>query len=151
MEQEKMNIQLKKDYFDKIMRIIRLSKNTKFVKKPMFNTTEMKMLEELSIAKMEGRRLISSNLAKALGVTRSAVSQMVTKLEKQGIVKRVAAENDKKIAYIELTESYMNDTSEQKNMIAFNICRTIDKMGEDNFEKFIALGEEFFTILNSLN
>ena len=45
------------------------------------NNTEMQMMREVVAAEETGGRIISSQLAKKLGVTRSAVSQMVHKLE----------------------------------------------------------------------
>lgn len=54
-----------------------------------FNNTEMQMMREIIAAKERGSRVISSGLAKLLGITRSAVSQMVKKLESKGVVRRV--------------------------------------------------------------
>ncbi|MBQ8427825.1 MAG: MarR family transcriptional regulator, partial [Clostridia bacterium] len=69
-----------------------------------FNGTELRLLKELMLARMENERLISTQIATKLGVTRSSVSQMVNKLEKQGVVYRQADEVDRKIAYIMMTE-----------------------------------------------
>ena len=70
-----------------------------------FNDTEMQMMKEIVRVNESGGRIISSKLAKSLCITRSAVSQMVTKLEARGVVRRVPDETDKKIAYIELSDS----------------------------------------------
>ena len=48
-----------------------------------FNNTEMQLIKEILRAKETGGRMISSRLAKVLGITRSAVSQMVSKLARQ--------------------------------------------------------------------
>ena len=58
-------------------------------KKTLFNNTEFRMLGEIICAKYAGKRVISTQLAQILGVTRSAISQMVSRLEEQGVVKRV--------------------------------------------------------------
>ena len=65
-----------------------------------FNNTEMLMMCEIVVAKQEGRRLISSRLAEMLNITRSAVSQIVNKLESRNVVRRVPDAKDRKIAYI---------------------------------------------------
>ncbi len=67
--------------------------------------TEFRLLQEVLSERETGRKIISSELARRLGVTRSAVSQIVTKLERKNIVKRTASPTDKKIAYIELSEN----------------------------------------------
>ena len=94
-----------KDY---LRRIFLLSKKVEEImqtdKSTPFNTTELRLMKELLIARLEGTRLISTQIAKRLGVTRSSVSQMVNKLEAQGIVRRQADEVDRKIAYILMTE-----------------------------------------------
>ena len=78
---------------------------TQTSKNSMFNSTELQLLKELLLAKMDNERLISTQIAKRLGVTRSSVSQMVAKLEKQGVIYRKADEIDRKIAYICMTET----------------------------------------------
>ncbi len=65
--------------------------------------TEYRLLKEVVSERRKGRDIISSELARRLGVTRSAVSQIVTKLEKSEIVVRTAAPDDRKIAYIRLS------------------------------------------------
>ena len=79
-----------------------------FDEKLALNNTEMQMVREIIAAKKSGRRLISSRLAKSLGITRSAVSQMVNKLESKDIVCRVPDTKDRKIAYIELSEKALD-------------------------------------------
>ena len=59
--------------------------------------TEFRMLREIIIEKELGKQIISSELSRRLGITRSAVSQLVTKLEERGVVKRVASPTDRKI------------------------------------------------------
>ena len=73
-------------------------------KKTSFNNIEMRLIGEILSSAYVGRRLISTQLATRLGVTRSAISQIVNKLEERGVVKRVSDSVDRKIAYIELTE-----------------------------------------------
>ena len=108
-----------------------------------FSNTELRLLAELLSAKYEGKRLISTRIAEVIGVTRSAVSQMVNKLEAEGIVKRVADAVDKKIAYIEITEEalslYNNELEELKNFTA----EVVEKFGEEKFQTLCSLFEEF--------
>ena len=54
-----------------------------------FCSGELLLLIELARAEEEGRGVIAGDLAKALGVTRSAVSQSLRKLERRGTVRRV--------------------------------------------------------------
>ena len=90
-----------------------------------------------------GKRIISTQLASRLGVTRSAVSQMVNKLEARGIVKRVPDEVDRKIAYIELSSAALTYYNEEKGVCCSLVGEVIDKLGVDKVDKLLALSDEF--------
>ena len=112
-------------------------------KKTNFNYTELRMLSEIISAKYEGKRLISTQLAKLLGVTRSAVSQIVNRLEGRGIVKRVADDVDRKIAYVEISSDISQMYGEDiRCMLAF-VGSLVAEFGEDNFNKMCQLFEKF--------
>ena len=113
-----------------------------------FNNTEMQMMREIVAAKEEGRRMISSRLAKILGVTRSAVSQMVNKLESRGVVCRVPDEKDRKIAYIELSECALEMYGKLKMRVGRIMDAVVAKLGGKKVEKFIKDANEFVDALN---
>lgn len=108
-----------------------------------FNNTEMQMMKEIVRVKEEGKRIISSDLAKELGVTRSAVSQIVNKLEKQDIVRRVPDDRDRKIAYIELSESARGVYEHMKNEVNRIMAHIIEKLGEGRVNDFIECADDF--------
>ena len=115
-----------------------------------FNSTELQLLRELAFAKMENRRLISTQIAKLLGVTRSSVSQMVNKLEIQGVVKRVPDEIDRKIAYIEMTEESEQLCGAELEKWTTGMTRITKAFGKEKMEKMIALLEEFVSIAEKM-
>lgn len=108
-----------------------------------FNNTEMQMMREIIAAKERGSRVISSGLAKLLGITRSAVSQMVKKLESKGVVRRVPDSRDKKIAYIELSEKARSIYEESRARVNGLLERIVEKLGEEKVEHFITGTNEF--------
>ena len=108
-----------------------------------FNNTEMQMMREIIAAKERGSRVISSGLAKLLGITRSAVSQMVKKLESKGVVRRVPDSRDKKIAYIELSENARSIYEESRARVNGLLERIVAKLGEEKVEHFITGTNEF--------
>ncbi len=107
------------------------------------NNTEMQMMREIVTAREEGMRLISSRLAKTLGVTRSAISQMVNKLERKNLVRRIPDAVDRKIAYIELSPSAMKMYEEMKDRVNCILGAVIEKMGEERIETFLSCADEF--------
>ena len=112
-----------------------------------FNDTEVRLLVEILAAKYDGKRLISTQLAKALGVTRSAVSQIVNRLEEEGVVKRVADDVDRKIAYIEIAEEIMALYEEDLKGYLEHVGVIIKKFGEEKFETLYSLVDEFLNLI----
>ena len=109
-----------------------------------FNSTEIRLMNEVIYAQAKGNRLISTKLADRLGITRSAVSQIVAKLEERGAVRRVPDAVDRKIAYVELTEEimakYKDVVDEYVNFVGMIIAR----MGVNKMDKFLSLAGEFY-------
>ena len=108
-----------------------------------FNNTEMQMMREIIAAKERGSRVISSGMAKLLGITRSAVSQMVKKLESKGVVRRVPDSRDKKIAYIELSDKARSIYEESRARVNGLLERIVAKLGAEKVEHFITGTNEF--------
>lgn len=114
-----------------------------------FNSTEIRLIGEILTAKAEGYRLISTQLADLLGITRSAVSQIVNRLEAKGIVKRVADDVDRKIAYIEVTEATEHAYEKDLNACKTFIGNVVEKFGKDNFETMCVLFDSFMDTLEA--
>lgn len=114
-----------------------------------FNNTEMLMMREIVVAQGEGRRLISSRLAEKLDITRSAVSQIVNKLEAKKIVRRVPDAKDRKIAYIELTDEAYGAYADIKRRINAVLENLIARFGEGRLAKFLTEAHEFIGAFNS--
>lgn len=119
-------------------------------KKTHFSDTEIRLIAEVIAARYQGKRLISTQLADLLGVTRSAVSQIVNRLEMQGFVQRVPDAVDKKIAYIEITEETKATYGKDLDICLAFIGKAVEKFGEANFEKMYALMCGFIDVLEEL-
>ena len=108
-----------------------------------FNNTEMQLIKEILRAKETGGRMISSRLAKVLGITRSAVSQMVSKLEAKNVVKRVPEDKDRKIAYIELSDTARAQYEDMKGRVNAILSSVIGELGDEKVETFVKSAHEF--------
>lgn len=108
-----------------------------------FNNTEMQLIKEILRAKETGGRMISSRLAKVLGITRSAVSQMVSKLEAKNVVQRVPDDKDRKIAYIELSDSARAQYENMKERVNAILSSVIGELGDEKVETFVKSAHEF--------
>ncbi len=116
-------------------------------KKTHFNETELRLLTEVLLAKQTGERLISTRIAEKLGITRSAVSQIVNRLEGEGVVRRVSDEVDKKIAYVEITEETLEKYQADIDVSRDFVGRVVAKFGKKRFEKMCADLQTFMDYL----
>ncbi len=128
------------DLFQRVERLAVTSRSTQF------NDTEMRLLGIILEEKRCGRRMISTKLATRLGVTRSAVSQIVNRLETEGVVKRVPDAIDRKIAYIEVTEETQASYAK-----IWKACRTfiggvVEEYGAERFENLCAELDVFLDV-----
>lgn len=131
-------------YLGKIQNMTRTMQNVVFVRgKKSFNNSEMRMLEEIVAADKKGERLISTELADKVGVTSSAISQMVNRLSAKGLVKRVPDDVDKKIAYIELDGKAKEMYLAQRKKMGEVVNKVINDFGVDKANQMIKLVEEF--------
>lgn len=105
--------------------------------------TEFRLIREILLEREKGKGIISSELARRLGITRSAISQVVTKLEGQGIVKRTPSPTDRKIAYIELSERSMGVFEDQCVNANKIIEQVVEELGEEKMQTLISAYDEF--------
>lgn len=137
------------EYLVKFFQVVRDMENMDFFAGvARLSRTEFRLLREVIMEEEKGRSIISSELARRLGITRSAISQIVTKLELKGIVKRIDSPTDRKIAYIRLSEntiSVFEDQCKEANAI---MARVVELLGDDKMKAFFAQYEELSTAIN---
>ena len=146
MQNERKN----EEYLAKIFTLIRSRDEIAFVDtKTHFNKTELRLISEVIAAKTEGKRFISTQLAKRLGVTRSAISQIVNRLEERGVVVRVSSNQDKKSAYIELSDAILDEYGEDIEKSKLFVGALVDEFGEENFHRLCELTESFVALVKA--
>ncbi len=134
-----------REYLQRIFGMIReMERVTAVPANERFNNTEIRLMNELIYAADMGERLISTQLADRLGITRSAVSQIVGKLEKEGAIRRVPDEVDRKIAYVELTDNILEENQDAIDDYLYFIGCIVSRMGVNKLEKFLKLADQFY-------
>ena len=118
-------------------------------KESKLNRTELRLVSEVIAAQYEGERVISTQLAKRLGITRSAVSQMVAKLEAEGVLRRLPSEHDKKIAYVEIAEDALEQYGDELDKALGLLGDIVNEFGEEKFTRMCGLFREFVTTVEN--
>lgn len=151
MQQDNVKPPKNEEYFRRIYELFKKTENLEAaIQSPSFNNSEMRLIGEILMERKVGGRLISTRLADRLGITRSAISQMVNKMEARGVVKRVPDDHDRKIAYIELTPSAEKQyKAERKRLYGF-VDRFVKEYGKKELEEFLRLSDKFFDVCSQL-
>ena len=145
-------VKTNEEYLSKIFAMCKKMESVAMVKgKTELNTTELRLVGEIIFANCEGKRLISTQLAKRLCITRSAVSQIVNNLESRGIVKRVADSVDRKIAYVELTDSSLAVYEATKESAEQAVGKIVETFGRENLDKLLELSDKFWEVVENIS
>lgn len=139
------------EYLIKCFQLMRSMENIDFFAGAReLSRTEFRLLREVILEEEKGKNIISSELARRLGITRSAVSQIVTKMEKDGVVMRVDSPTDRKIAYICLSEDARAVFEEQCKEANATMERIVKEIGEEKVKQFFALYDEIHKAINNV-
>ena len=103
-----------------------------------------------TILQNEGNKMNITELASILKMSKSAVSQSVSKLEKKGYVKRKINLLDKKINYLVLTEKAKEEYAIKRKEYHEMILKVSDGMGEQDSKELSRLLEKLSNIINCL-
>lgn len=133
-----------------LIKIFQIAKNMEslglFRGEAVLSKTEFRLLREIIMEGEKGKDIISSELARRLGITRSAISQLVTKMERRGIVQRVESPSDKKIAYIRLSDKAYATFEEQCRQANAVMERITAEYGEERLKQLISAYDEFASV-----
>ena len=140
------------EYLVKLFRTIKDMESLElFTDAAKLSKTEFRLLREIALEREQGRDIISSELARRLGVTRSAISQIVTRLEKENIVVRTAAPADKKIAYVRFSDRALAVFEEQCRDGNEIFERVVAELGEQKMKTLIMAYDEFLEVFRRIS
>ena len=112
--------------------------------------SELNVLKALCEGEKENKKMNITELATLLKMSKSAVSQLISKLEKKGFVKRKINLFDKKINYISVTEeariSYENNHEKYNEVVK----KVVEEMGEADSKELSRLLEKLSNIISEL-
>ena len=98
----------------------------------------------------ENEKMNVTDLANSLKISKSAVSQTLSKLEKKGYVKRKINLFDKKISYISLTENAKEKYEKKKEEYDSIINKVENQMGENDLKELSRLLAKLSDIIYDL-
>lgn len=108
--------------------------------------SELKVLEVIE----ENNEVNVSKIASGLRISKSAVSQIVSKLEKKGCIYRKVDEKNKKINYLYLTDNSQNVYRDKKYKCKEIIEKVVKKLGDENILKLSELLNQLSNVIESI-
>lgn len=112
--------------------------------------TEFRILREIVVEERQGNRIISSELARRVGVTRSAISQIVTKLEERDVLQRTDAPDDRKIAYVNLSQKAHDIFNKECELVNANMEKVVEEFGTEKMENWLDACDELLATVARL-
>lgn len=135
-----------------VHRIIEKIKNSFtniFLNMPITNK-EFFILKAIIAYEKNGKKITSTEISHMLCISRAAVSQFVSSLEKRGYILRSTSRNDRRKTYLEITEKgekTINETEKHLDNV-FNTVKT--KLGNERFDTLICLLKDISEITTEL-
>jgi len=118
------------------------------LKKNDISCSELSLLKVL--CESENEKMNITDLSNSLKITKSAVSQLVSKLEKKGFVRRKINLFDKKVNYITITEEARKGYEENTTKYNSVIEKVANEMGEKDSVELSRLLEKLSNIICEL-
>lgn len=112
--------------------------------------SELSLLRTICESEKNNQKINVTELADSLKITKSAASQLVSKLEKKGLIKRKINIFDKKINYITLSECVMEDYENRRRECNDIANKVQEKMGKEDIKELSRLLEKLNTIISDI-
>lgn len=138
------------DSFKKLSESIKMMFDSNIFNNMGLSISELKLLETIDACSKEEKLVNTSDLASSLKVSKSAISQSVSKLERKGYVKRKISLKDKKIGYLYLTDECKIKCEEKKIACESIINKVVEELGEDKILKLSDLLNELSNVIENI-
>lgn len=120
------------------------------LKKENISCSEFRILEIICENAKGNKKVNVTEIANELRISKSAVSQSVSKLEKKGLIKRKINIFDQKINYISLSNNSIKKYEEIKEIYINEANKVLNEMGIDDSKELSRLLDKLNNIINEL-
>ncbi len=91
-----------------------------------------------------------SDLSAAGQMSKPAVSQMLNSLEDRGLVKRVMTKEDRRVVYVDLTESGHMQLKKTMNEFSNLLDKIVAELGEEDTATLVRLFDKLYDIIENM-
>lgn len=105
--------------------------NTRIVSKMPFNETYVCNLLKRQLEISPDKKLTATDLCAATGLFKSQMNKILNSMEKDGYIRRVRSNQDKRFVYIEISDKGLELYDNGHEEIMLLVDRLVEKLGED--------------------
>jgi DNA-binding MarR family transcriptional regulator len=105
--------------------------------------SEMTILHMIDMRERKGERASTTWLSERLHLSKSSISQTLNSMEAKGWIRRSIDPSNRRKTSIDTTEEGRRMMQEVYNEVVENIGRVLERMGQENAERFLDLIEMF--------
>lgn len=98
-----------------------------------------------------GNRMTVSDISELVGVTKSAVSQIISSLEDKGYIYKVKSDEDKRRMYLALTERGEKIAEAINGLYNRRLNYIRKNFGEEEFDEFVRLFIKYIELCDSID
>lgn len=138
--------QLTKDLLVSLASIRKIDINQRYLTNLNFNEMQVLLLLKKHINRDD---IIMSDISDELKITRSAISQIVNKLEEKELVERYTHKNERKKVYIKITKLGNDIFEAELDRVVKAISKAVKTFGSTKTLQLIALLNEFYQTLSA--
>ncbi|MEA4903050.1 MarR family winged helix-turn-helix transcriptional regulator [Desulfitobacterium sp.] len=109
--------------------------------------SEFKLLKVVQMNSTKREGVTISSLSDHLGISKSAVSQMINLLEDEGYIERVFTKNDRRLVYVRLTDGGEKYIAQRYQKFLESMTEIFNRMGEKDTEELLRLLEKLYDIV----
>jgi DNA-binding MarR family transcriptional regulator len=120
----------------------------KLLKDSAISCSELSIIKSIHDNSLKERKVNVTEIASDLHMSKSAVSQLIAKLEKKGLVKRKLNLLDKKINYIVVSKKAITIYDKTKEDAKEIILSVVNKMGEKDSIELCKLLDKLSAVIN---
>ena len=88
-----------------------------------------------------------SRLARYIGSANSTVSGIVDRLEKMKLVERIRSDDDRRVIYVGLTETYRAARKGRSSTVSDHLAKRLDRLSEQELDEISSAMETLDTLL----
>jgi DNA-binding MarR family transcriptional regulator len=116
------------------------------------NMTELIIMKEIvNNTTMSNENVEISDLKKYLSLSKGAISQSLSSLEKKGYINRKENENNRRSIIVTLTDNGRKIMKDHYSQFTDKIEKIVERLGEDNVKQLIKIVNKMTEISNEIN